>query len=120
MNYVAKSQSDLLTKRVRLAGIVITYRNGGFMKALVLWLVFVAIDVFKLFIVFVVIFGIASATGALYLKDRCELLYYKGLSMRDFIGSLLIAVISTGLMIAIGLYFYAKPGFDALKTFHFG
>lgn len=90
------------------------------MKALLVWLVFVLIDVFKVLIVFIAIFGIASVTVALYVKDRCQLIYYGASPMKDFLGSLAIALVSTTIIIAVALYFFAKPAFEAMKGFHFG
>lgn len=90
------------------------------MKALILWLLLLAIDVFKVLVVFIVIFGMASVTVALYVKDRCQLIYYGASPMKDFLGSLAVALVSTAIIIAVALYFFAKPAFEAMKGFHFG
>jgi len=95
------------------------------MKTLLIWLAFCIVDVLKVLIVVVALFGVASIMFTLYLKDILKLIYSKGANMKsnkitDFIFSFIIAAVMLFGVIAVGLYFYAKPGFDALENFHFG
>lgn len=79
------------------------------------WLLFAFIDVFKVLIVFTVIFGIFSAMGAMYAKNFIFIIY-KGAIMKTFLK--VCGVIA--ILIFLAVYFFVKPAFEALQGFHFG
>lgn len=89
------------------------------MRSFIMWLIFLAIDIFKVTIVFFVIFGIAAISGFLYAKDFINLILGNS-KMWNFIGSAAVAVFCIVGIIAVALFLFALPAFEALKSFHFG
>lgn len=86
------------------------------MRALAEWLISLAIDIFKLFVIFIVVFALAARMGFLYASNSLK----GNRKMKNFIGSLIVAVLSViGIIFVAGVLFVA-PAFEALKNFHFG
>lgn len=84
------------------------------MKDFIMWLVFLAIDIFKVAIVFIVIFGIAAVCGALYFKEFINLQVGET-TVKALIGSVIVAVLALIGFATVFLFFFVMPAYEALK-----
>lgn len=85
------------------------------MKALTVWFIFLVVDLFKLFMVFIIIFGVGCVALVLAVRRQYVNLI-TGHGMKFFFKWVLAIIV---LLIGV-FYFWVLPALGSLADFHFG